>query len=222
MCGRFAIYEKPQALKKHFRLDSEPRVMSNYNITPDRTILAIIKEQLEPAFVYLKWGLVPHWSTKGKPDYKMINARLEGVWEKPSFRSAIRYRRCLIPASGFYEWKKEGSGKTPYFIAIKGSSIFAMAGIWEVWEDKSSGEIIESCAILTTEAKGVVRDIHERMPVILDRTGYDQWLDPKVQTKKDLEIRQFDPALLFAHPVSTKVNSPANNSLELIYPYEKK
>ena len=216
------MYEKPRALKDHFGLDSEPEVMANYNITPDRMILTVIREQAEPAFVYLKWGLVPHWSAKSKPDYKMINARIEGVWDKPSFRSAIRYRRCLIPASGFYEWKKEDSGKTPYYITIKEENIFAMAGIWEVWKDKSSQEIIESCTILTTQAKGIVSDIHDRMPVILDRYGYNLWLDPMVQTQNDLEIREVNPKLLSVYPVSTKVNSPANNSPELIEPYAKK
>lgn len=221
MCGRFAMYEKPKVLKEHFGLGYEPEVIANYNITPDRMILTVIQELLKPSFVYLKWGLVPHWSSKKKSDYRMINARLEGVWEKPSFRSAMRYRRCLIPTSGFYEWKKEDSGKIPCFITFKRKSIFAMAGIWETWEDKSSGEIIESCAILTTQAQGVVSDIHDRMPVILDRTGYDLWLDPKVQSKKDLEIRQVDPCLLSAHPVSTKVNNPANNNPELTRSYEK-
>ncbi len=146
----------------------------------------------------------------------MINARIEGVWDKPSFRSAIRYRRCLIPASGFYEWKKTGSGKQPHFITVSGYSLFAMAGIWETWEDKSSGEVIDSCAILTTEARGVINDIHDRMPVIIEREGYKNWLNPMVQTREELNIRQIDNDLIRAWPVSTKVNNPGNNSPDLI------
>ncbi|MFP4128842.1 MAG: SOS response-associated peptidase [Desulfonatronovibrio sp.] len=163
-----------------------------------------------------RWGLIPHWSKNRQTQYKMINARIEGVWDKPAFKAAIRYRRCLIPASGFYEWKKTDSGKHPYFITVSASDMFSMAGIWETWEDKSSGEIIDSCAILTTEAKGVVRDIHDRMPVIIERKGYEHWLNPMVQTRDQLKISQLDHSRLKAWPVSARVNNPRNNSPDLV------
>lgn len=221
MCGRFALYEDSGSLETHFELPSPPEVIANYNISPQRMILAIIKETTSPAPVYLKWGLVPHWSAKSKTDYKMINARIEGVWERQAFKSAIRYRRCLIPVSGFYEWKKDGSGKIPHYISVKDTSIFAMAGIWETWKDNNSGEIVESCAILTTSAMGEAAEIHDRMPVIIDPSGYKHWLDPAIQSKNELEIATISEDSLTAWPVSKLVNNPRNNSPELVNIHEE-
>jgi len=216
MCGRFALYEPSDALQEHFNLDQAPTFPANYNIAPGTAILGIVYYENSLAPMLFRWGLIPHWSKSKQTQYKMINARIETVWDKPSFRSAMRYKRCLIPASGFYEWKKTGSGKQPYFISVSGSSMFAMAGIWETWEDKSSGEVIDSCAIVTTEAQGAVKDIHDRMPVIIDRSGYKNWLDPMVQTRDQLKIYQVYPALITVWPVSPKVNNPRNNGPELI------
>ncbi|MFO7727414.1 MAG: SOS response-associated peptidase [Desulfonatronovibrio sp.] len=216
MCGRFALYESPEIIKDHFGLDSIPDLPQNYNIAPGTHIVGVSYYEHSLSLMLFKWGFIPHWSKDKKTGYKMINARMESVWGKHSFRSAIRYRRCLIPASGFYEWKKTEDSKQPYFITVADSSIFAMAGIWETWEDKSSGEIIDSCAILTTEAKGIVKDIHDRMPVIIDREGYQEWLDQMIQSRDKLNIKQVSEDNLEAWPVSSRVNSPKNNSEELI------
>jgi putative SOS response-associated peptidase YedK len=216
MCGRFALYEPPDAIQDPFDLDGMLDLTPNYNIAPGTGILGIAHFEIALVPMFFRWGLIPHWSKTKQTQYKMINARIEGVWDKPSFRAAIRYRRCLVPASGFYEWEKTGSGKQPHFITVSGSSIFAMAGIWETWEDKSSGEVMDTCAILTTEARGVVRDIHDRMPVIIDREGYKEWLDPMVQTREELNISQIDYDLIRAWPVSTKVNNSRNNNPELV------
>jgi putative SOS response-associated peptidase YedK len=218
MCGRFALYETPEKIKDHFGLEDVPDLPANYNISPGTAILGIAFFENSLVPMLFRWGFIPHWSRTRQTDYKMINARMEGVWEKPSFRSAVKYRRCLIPASGFYEWKKTGSGKQPYFITVSGSGLFAMAGIWETWEDKSSQEVIDSCALLTAEARGVVRDIHDRMPVIIDPSGYSAWLDPRVQSKRDLSVLEISIERLQAWPVSSQVNSPKNNYAQLIDP----
>ncbi len=215
MCGRFALYEDTEKFRDHFGLDSIPDLPQNYNIAPGTHILGVSYYENVLSPMLFRWGFIPHWSKDKKTGYKMINSRIESVWEKPSFRGAIRHKRCLIPASGFYEWKKTEDGKQPYFITVADSSIFAMAGIWETWEDKSSGEIIDSCAILTTEAGGLVKDIHDRMPVIIDREGYQEWLDQGVQTRDRLNIRQVSEDNMEAWPVSSKVNSPKNNNPEL-------
>ncbi len=218
MCGRFALYETPEKIKDHFGLDDVPYLPPNYNIPPGTAILGLTNFENALTFMFFRWGFIPHWSRARQTGYRMINARMEGVWEKPSFRSAIKYRRCLIPASGFYEWKKTGSANQPYFIRLSDSGLFAMAGIWETWEDKASQEVIDSCAVLTTEAGGVVRDIHDRMPLIIDPSGYSAWLDSRVQSKKDLNILEISAEKLQAWPVSLQVNSPENNRAELIDP----
>jgi putative SOS response-associated peptidase YedK len=218
MCGRFALYETPEKIKDHFGLEDVPDLSPDYNIPPGTAILGITFYENALIHMLFRWGFIPHWSKAKQTDYKMINARIEGIWEKPSFRSAIKYRRCLIPASGFYEWKKIDSCKKPYFITISGSGLFAMAGIWETWEGKASQEVIDSCAILTTGARGVFRDIHERMPVIIDPSGYDAWLDPRVQSRNDLNILEISIEKLQAWPVSLQVNSPKNNYSELTDP----
>ena len=216
MCGRFALYETPDKIQDHFGLDDVPDLPPNYNISPGTAILGLTNFENALNYMFFKWGFIPHWSKARQTDYKMINARIEGIWEKPSFRSAIKYRRCLIPASGFYEWQKTDSGKQPYYITVSGSSLFAIAGIWETWEDKTSEEVIDSCAILTTEARGGIEDIHGRMPVIIDPSGYSAWLDLQVQSKNDLTIQEISTEKLQAWSVSAQVNNPRNNNAELV------
>lgn len=216
MCGRFTLYEEKEKIRDHFDISSIPDLPQNYNIAPGTHIVGVSYYEHSLSLMLFKWGFIPHWSKDKKTGYKMINARMESVWGKPSFRSAIRYRRCLIPASGFYEWKKTEDGKQPYYITVADSSIFSMAGIWETWEDRSSGEIVDSCAILTTEAKGIVNKIHDRMPVIIEREGYQEWLDPMIQTPDKLSIKSISKGNLVAWPVSSLVNSPKNNNPDLV------
>ncbi len=222
MCGGFVLFDDHLTIREHFGLDTAFEINPGYNICPGSMILGVGRLEEKLSSMLFRWGLIPGWSKSKQTQYKMINARMEGIWHKPSFKSAIRYRRCLIPASGFYEWKKTASGKQPYFITASDSSILAMAGIWESWEDKSSGEVILSCSILTTEAGGVVKDIHDRMPVIIDPSGYTDWLDCRVQSSKDLIIREKPAEKLTAWPVRTLVNNPGNNSLDLFRAVDSK
>ena len=156
-----------------------------------------------------KWGLIPSWAKEPGIGNSLINARADTVAEKPAFRSAFKKRRCLAPADGFYEWKRE-NGKTPYYFRLKDESPFAFAGLWERWE--KGDEPVESCTLITCEANGVVGPVHNRMPVILKPEGYARWLDPEEQRSEDL-VRLLAPLpddWLSAHPVGKLVNNPRN------------
>ncbi len=156
----------------------------------------------------LKWGLVPFWTDDPAIGNRMINARSESVATKPSFRAAFRYRRCLIPADGFFEWQKAGKHKQPFLIGVGHGELFAFAGLWEDWE--RDGEIIQSCTILTTEANELMRPIHDRMPVILHAADHELWLDPSVQDGGKVQnlLRPYPVDEMTAVPVSTWVNDP--------------
>jgi putative SOS response-associated peptidase YedK len=164
----------------------------------------------------LRWGLVPSWADDPGIGARMINARSETAPEKPSFRSAFRRRRCLIPVDGFYEWKRENGSKQPYYFRIDGGRPFAFAGLWESWN--KDGEI-RSCTILTTTANDLVEEIHERMPVILPRDRYDAWLDPEAEGEELAALLVPYPGDdLEAYPVSRFVNSPGNDDPRCIEP----
>src|SRR5262249_41276153 len=153
--------------------------------------------------VFCRWGLIPSWAKDKKIGARLINARAETVAEKPAFRSAFKHRRCLIPADGFFEWKNEGGRKQPYYITLQDGGLFALAGLWEEWHS-GAGEVMPSCTIITTEANEVVRPLHERMPVILEVTGYADWLDPTAKSKEALLslLRPFPAERMRAYPVS--------------------
>ncbi len=175
MCGRFAFFAHRKRLQEQFSLSHIPEeIPSNYNITPGQDIAAV-REMKDGTrgLVMLRWGLVPSWARDFKTGYRMINARAESVAEKPAFRNAFKRRRCLIPASGFYEWQKQGQdGKQPWFIRIKEEDIFAFAGLWEHWES-ADGQPVESCTIITVESNELIARIHDRMPVILHKEDYE-------------------------------------------------
>jgi putative SOS response-associated peptidase YedK len=167
----------------------------------------------------LKWGLVPSWSKDAEIGNRMINARAETLTEKPSFREAFAKRRCLIPTSGFYEWKKTDSGvKQPFYFYLKEKEVFGFAGLWEEWLDKESGELLETFTIITTAANDVLKPVHDRMPVIVKAENYDEWLDPKIKDTERLgKLLAPCPANeMDAHTVSRAINSPTNDSPELI------
>ena len=151
----------------------------------------------------LRWGLIPHWAKEEKIGYRMINARAETVAEKPSFRVALRRRRCLIPATGFYEWKAVPGGKQPYNIQLVDGGLFAFAGLWERWQG-DAGQVVESCTIIVTEANKAISPIHDRMPVILDPSDYKSWLDPQLQDSASLQplLRPCPPNRINSYPVS--------------------
>lgn len=185
MCGRFTLKTPANVLIEHFQLegiptDELPLIEPRNNICPTQDIVAL-RAGSGPRgreMTMMRWGLIPSWADDPKIGNRMINARGETVAEKPSFRRAFRNRRCLIPADGFYEWKKEGSRKQPYRVSRQDGDPFAFAGLWERWKPKGEdGPPIESCTIITTDASEHLRDLHERMPVILPPRDYDRWLD---------------------------------------------
>lgn len=218
MCGRYTLRSSLKQLADLFHVGdvSLPLFDTRYNIAPTQEVLAV-RQPDGRELVELKWGLVPSWAKDPKIGYRMINARCESVAEKPSFRSAFKRRRCLIPADGFYEWKKTGDKtKQPYFVHLKDDQPFAFAGLWEYWE--RDGEIIESCTVITTDANALMKPLHDRMPVILPAASYDEWLDPDNQATEDLPrlLRPYPSEEMNAYSISTYVNSPKNRGPECI------
>lgn len=214
MCGRFALTATPDEIATAFGLQNVPPFPPRYNIAPSQPVAVIRQLQHQPReFRLMQWGLIPSWAKDPSIGNKLINARCETAHEKPSFRSAIKYHRCLIPASGFYEWQKVDKGtKQPYYFCMP--QPFAFAGLWESWND------IETCIILTTQPNKVVAPVHQRMPVIINPENYKVWLDFEIQTPSQL-FHLFDPDLvqdLSALPVSTLVNSPTMDRPECIEP----
>jgi putative SOS response-associated peptidase YedK len=219
MCGRFTLNISVDALANIFGISVPPDFRPRYNIAPSQWILAVrqLGEQREGDL--FKWGLVPSWSKDPAIGYKLINARSESIHEKASFRQAIRSRRCLIPSTGFYEWEKHGDVKTPLYFQLKDGSPMAFAGIWESWKSPE-GENLISCAILTTSANKLVEPIHDRMPVILHPQEYALWLDRNMTDPNQLQTfyQPYPAETMDVHEVSHDVNSPRNDSPELILP----
>jgi len=220
MCGRFTQYSGPKDYARYFGTDWLCEAKPRYNLSPTQPVLAVRTgangaRELAP----LRWGLVPSWSKGPDSRYSMINARAETVDSKPAYRNAFKHRRCLIPTEGFYEWKTEASGKTPFLIRRTDGEPFGMAGLWEDWRD-AAGEHLESCTIIVTDANALVRELHDRMPVILAREDYEAWLDPDNNDTAGLlkMLRPADPAPWALRQVSRKVNSPKNDSPDLLEP----
>ncbi len=222
MCGRYAFYLPHEAMVRLFDLgDDAPEVAARYNIAPSNFVPAVRNNRTgERRLSMLHWGLVPHWAKDKKIGYRMINARSETVREKPSFRNAFHRRRCLVPVSGFYEWKKTDAGKTPYFISMRDAEGFAFAGLWERWQENDTAEPLDSVTICTTEANEFMADIHGRMPVILKPGDYNDWLN-RDNSGDDVTYALLKPwprDNLQAWPVSTEVNRPQNEGPDLIGP----
>lgn len=220
MCGRFALALPPKSLAEYFQLDQFPELIPRYNIAPAQPVTTIVNDKNSNRRVLkmFRWGLIPSWAKDTKIGSKLINARSETVADRPSFRLAFRNRRCLIPATGFYEWKRYEGKNQPHFIAIRDNKPFAFAGLWEHWEGRDTK--IDTCTILTTEPNDVVRHIHHRMPVILKTDDYDLWLDP-ANTKKEVLLPLLVPCpsdLMTSYPVSTMVNNPQNDDPRCIEP----
>lgn len=221
MCGRFAQFTVLENLQSRFPVDTVAcELTPSYNVAPSQEILSIIRRK-ENLLLKLHWGIVPFWVKDFSKAGKSINARVETAAQKPSFKAAFRYRRCLILADGFYEWKKTGSRKQPWFLTLPGKEPFAFAGLWDAWTGED-GSVYDSCTILTTAASGSIRDIHHRMPIILNPDAFHEWLNPDNQDTSKLEtllseqtVREFK-----AYPVSTYVNSPKNNDPKCIKPEE--
>jgi len=223
MCGRFVQISPFNIIKEAFNIVTVPfEAIPNYNVAPTQKILAVIKHDNENKLERFYWGLVPFWAKDISIGSKMINARVETVSEKPSFRNAFKKRRCLIPSDGFYEWKGEPGHKQPYFITTKLDVPFALAGLWETWTNKEGDEesIYKSCTIITTEASEPIREIHNRIPVILMPEFNEKWLNTEVQDPKELGAILQDGLIrdMQFYPVSKYVNSVKNNDPSCIKP----
>jgi putative SOS response-associated peptidase YedK len=221
MCGRFTLFVDPRELMELLPgieppLEWTPR----YNIAPTQPV-AVVANNGQNRVEFFRWGLVPSWAKDPGIGNRMINARGETLAEKPSFRNAYRRRRCLVLADGFYEWRKEPGRKTktPMYIQLKSGKPFGFAGLWESWRSPQD-ETLLTCTIITTSPNALVADIHNRMPVILDRAAYELWLDPAEQSPDKLDpwLKPYPAGEMVAHPVSTLVNSPANDVPACVVP----
>lgn len=226
MCGRFTLRAPASVIAEQFSLFDLPSLSPRYNIAPTQTV-AVVRQVGESGgagreLVNLRWGLIPHWAKDPAIGNRMINARSESVAEKPAYRTALRRRRCLVAADGFYEWQPGGRRKQPYFIHMKDDRPFGFAGLWETWEGPENS-YIESCTIITTDANALMAPIHDRMPVIVDPKDYGLWLDTSVQDPAPLLplLRPFQGDLLVAEPIGTRVNSPANDDAACIAPLKE-
>ncbi len=211
MCGRFTLFEPDKVLSREFGVSGFEPKPPRYNISPSQPVAVVRAAGAGGGreLAYLRWGLIPSWAKEPGIGDRLINARAETVRAKPSFRGPFRRRRCLIPASGFYEWRKLERGKQPYYVRMRDGSVFAFAGLWDLWENPEGGKV-ESCTILTTEANSVVAPIHDRMPVILPRESHARWIGAPPQDADSLLplLVPFDPEGMTAFPVGTRVNNP--------------
>ena len=220
MCGRFTNKAKKEDIEQEFRvvINQKKLFVLRYNIAPTQLVPVILEANGERIINQLKWGLIPSWAKDDSLAGKMINARAETLAEKPSFKNAFKSRRCIIPASGFYEWQKTKEGKQPFYFHLKGKEIFGLAGLYDEWLDRNTGELLETFTIITTEANQVLEPVHERMPVILKSNDYDQWLDEKEKDTNNLQtlLAPYPAAEMESYQVSRAVNSPSLDSPELI------
>ena len=214
MCGRFAFYSPSEATAALFGISGSIAVEPRYNIAPTQFIVAIRNnEESERELAMFRWGLIPSWAKDPSIGNRMINARAETVMEKPSFRAAYRRRRCLVLADGFYEWKKNGDTKTPWFISLANGAPFAFAGLWENWQSKGTDESIQSTTIITTAANEFMAALHHRMPVVLQPDTADRWLDGDDDL---IDAVASNSPEFRAWPVDRRVNNARNEGEDLI------
>jgi putative SOS response-associated peptidase YedK len=217
MCGRFYLDVMQDELEAYFDVESPQALTARYNIAPSQDILAIVTQEQTRQLRKFHWGLIPFWAKDEKIGYKCINARAETVDTKPAFRAAFKYRRCLIPCSGFYEWKTEHKNKQPYCFRPTKQPMFALAGLYEHWHD-GSGRQVDSCTIIVGDANSDVAPIHDRMPIILQPENFDSWLDPDTQTADLIKplLSNLPQGQMDCFAVSRTLNNPRNDNPELI------
>jgi putative SOS response-associated peptidase YedK len=241
MCGRYASIKAPADLAEEFRaVDATGgEAREDFNVAPTKPVIAVVErhprdaegtpdpDRTERTLRIFRWGLVPHWAKDPKGGARMINARVESAREKPAFRRAMVARRCLLPAAGWYEWQRGPEHKQPYFTSYADGSSIALAGLWEYWKPKDDPEYpdgLVTCAVLTTDAVGVLAQVHDRMPLVLPPEAWDAWLDPDRTADDDAVSSLLAPpaeelvARFELRPVSPRVNSVRNNGPELIAP----
>ena len=222
MCARYRLSRRKQLIQEYFdtadEVDWEPR----YNIAPSQNVGIIRQDRAKPErhLSLARWGLIPYWAKDPSIGYKLINARSETVTSKPAFREAFESRRCLIPADGFYEWKPAVKGKQPFHFGLQDDSLFAFVGLWDRWKD-ASGQVVESCSILTTTPNSLLAEVHDRMPVILRPEVYDLWLDAdrRVDALRQM-LKPYDAKQMRRYAVSPRVNDVANDDPQCSQPIE--
>lgn len=220
MCGRYALYADGEQLAWRFGVPVPHPIAPRYNIAPSQPVLALRynHDTKTREWTHFVWGLVPAWAQDPSIGNRMINARAETLREKPAFRTAYRYRRCIVPVSGFYEWKKTGRAKQPYFVRAADNLPMGLAGLWEIWRSPDGSEL-HTCTIITTDANALIKPLHDRMAVVLPPDAYDLWLSPNAKPAElDALLKPAPDDWLIAYPVSTRVNNPNNDDPQLIEP----
>lgn len=218
MCGRYRLSRRKRLVEEYFDSASDlDEWIPRYNIAPTQPVAIVRQTPREPIreLSLVRWGLVPSWSKDASSAAEMINARSETAAEKPAFRDPLKFRRCLIPADGFYEWQRTGKAKQPYCFEVNDGELFAFAGIWDRWNG-ADGTTVETCSILTTTPNTVTSAIHDRMPVILDPDCYDLWLDPgmrHVRVASEM-LKPYDARLMRCYPVGNRINQALNDDEE--------
>ena len=213
MCGRYRLSRRKQVVEEYFESPSDEEDWTpRYNIAPTQPVAAIRQAGQSRILSIMRWGLVPSWASDISIGARLINGRSETVLEKPAFRDSFRLRRCLVPADGFYEWKKAGKARHPFHFVMKDSSLFAFAGVWDRWRSPT-GQVVESCSILTTAPNELLDGVHDRMPVILPQRHYQTWLTaPATEVQRLAELLvPFDASVMQRYPVSSLVNKPEND-----------
>ena len=224
MCGRYRLSRRKQLVEQYFgAVSGEDEWSPRYNVAPSQPVVVIRQDAGEPVrrLSTVRWGLIPLWAKDPGIGYKTINARSETVATTASFREPFKSQRCLVPADGFYEWKREGKTKQPYSFEVNDGELFAFAGLWDRWKSPQ-GEVVESCTILTTTPNSLLSDIHDRMPVILSPDNYDLWLDPAFRNTSSVSemLKPYDTVLMRRYPVSTRVNQVLNDDADCAKPVE--
>lgn len=217
MCGRFTIAAGAEFIGQYFEIETGiPDITPTWNATPSSDLPVVHAQLGQRQCQLMHWGLIPSWLKAPDSKFKMINAKAETLEEKPSYRTAFKSRRCLIPISGFYEWQQQKDGKQPWYMTHENEELMAFAGLWEVWKGE---RIIQSFTIITKDANETMAKIHHRMPVILPATSFDQWLDPDNKDTQSLSTLMLNASVtLKLQRVGKAVNNPRHNTSELIQP----
>jgi putative SOS response-associated peptidase YedK len=219
MCGRYTLAAGPEFIAAWFDIDGPvPDFRPSYNITPGGDVPVVWQAPADGrACSLMHWGLIPHWAKEARPPYQMINAKAETLAQRPAFRDAFRHRRCLLPASGFYEWQTTRQGKQPWYIRPAREPLFAFAGLWEYW---TGDHTLNSCTIITVPANDKIRAVHDRMPAILAPDDFARWLDPANSDMDWLQelLQPVADDAVTLYPVSSDVNNPLHDRPDLIEP----
>jgi putative SOS response-associated peptidase YedK len=223
MCGRFVARRSTDEIGRIFKTTGPlPNVPARYNVAPSQDVLAVIFDSAARSrrLQTLRWGLIPSWAKDARVGFSLINAKAETCTDKPAFREAFTARRCIVPADAFYEWKPDGRTKQPYAILRKDRAPLAFAGLWERWREKTNGEVVRSCTIITTTPNAVCAPIHDRMPAILDERDYPRWLGEEPADRDALLslLKPCPPEAMEAYPVDAKVGNVKNDGAELMEP----